>query len=382
MTQRVAVVTGTRADFGLWLPVLRELADRGGAFEPGLLVMGMHLDERFGSTVDEVRASGFPVIAEIAATPEADTAAAMAASIAPALEGAAEALDRSRPDWLLVLGDRGEQLAAALAGLHLGTAIAHLHGGERTAGAVDDTLRDLVSRMAHLHFVAGEGPRQRLLAMGEAAWRVQVTGGPGIDAIRQLQPTAPGPELRARYGLAADEPYLVSIIHPETATGSTPPEVLSAAVLEGLASCDLSVVAIWPNADAGGRAIAARLGSASSRLAALVPSVPHAEYLDLLAGASAIVGNSSSGIIEAPFLRVPAVNVGERQSGRERGDNVIDVPVASRAVSEAIRRATAPDFRAGLSGRSPYGDGYAAPRIVDALTETPIDETLLRKLVP
>jgi GDP/UDP-N,N'-diacetylbacillosamine 2-epimerase (hydrolysing) len=380
---RIAVVTGTRADFGLWTPVLEEFAARGpDVADAGLVAMAMHLDERFGSTIDEVRRSGTPIWAEVASIPEEDTAAAMAGSLGTALAGVAPALERTNPDWLLVLGDRGEQLAAALAAVHLGVAIAHVHGGERTHGAVDDTLRDLITRCAHLHLVATEGARRRLATLGEDPWRIVVAGAPGLDAIRASHPRPPAAALRARYGLGPDAPYLLAIVHPETAAGSAPPSDLADAVLEAAVDSGLPVVAVWPNADAGGRAIARTLEHLRPRLAALVPSVPHADFLSLLAGAAALLGNSSSGIIEAPFLAVPAVNVGDRQRGRERGDNVIDATVDRASVGAALERALDPAFRTGLAGRSPYGDGHAARRIVEAILATPVDARLLRKDVP
>jgi UDP-hydrolysing UDP-N-acetyl-D-glucosamine 2-epimerase len=376
---RVAVVTGTRADLGLWTPVLREMAAPERSMEPGLVVMAMHLDARFGATVEEVRRLGVPILGEVPSIPDEDSPAAMSASLGVALSGVTPVLERARPDWLLVLGDRGEQLAAALAALHLGIAIAHLHGGERTLGAVDDTLRDLISRCAHIHLVATEGAGRRLQAIGEAAWRIRHTGAPGLDAIRELAPRPPSPALRARYGLPPDGPYLLLLIHPETAAMGHAAADLGAAVLGAIESTAMPVVAIWPNADAGGRMIGVMLEDARRRFASLVPSVPHADYLSLLAGAAALVGNSSSALLEAPLLRVPAVDIGDRQAGRERGDNVIPAEPTAGAVRAAIAVATSDVFRAGLSGTSPYGDGHAAPRIVDAVAETPLDARLLRK---
>jgi GDP/UDP-N,N'-diacetylbacillosamine 2-epimerase (hydrolysing) len=379
MSLRVAVVTGTRADWGLWTPVLGELGARERAVDAGLVVMAMHLDPRFGSTVDEVRRAGTPILGEVPSVPEEDSPAAMATSLGDALQGVVPILEQARPDWLLVLGDRGEQLAAALAALHLEIAIAHLHGGERTLGAVDDTLRDLISRCAHLHLVATETAGRRLEANGEEAWRIRVTGAPGLDAIRELAPQPPDATLRARYGLPAEGPYLLVLVHPETAALATSATDLGEVVLEAVLETGLPIVAIWPNADAGGRAIGRVLEAARPRLSSLVPSVPHAEYLSLLAGAALMVGNSSSAIIEAPLLRVPAVYVGDRQQGREQGDNVIEADPSVAGVRSAIGRGLDPAFREGLSGRSPYGDGHAAPRIVDALLETPIDRRLMRK---
>lgn len=378
MTLRATIVTGTRADFGLWTPVLEELGRRAPTTEVNLLAMAMHLDPRFGNTIDEVRRSGVPIIGEVPCVPDSDAPSDMASGLGIALQGAARILAVHRPGWLLVLGDRGEQLAAALAALHEGIPVAHLHGGERTLGAVDDVLRDLISRIAHLHLVATAGAEARLEAMGIARWRIRRTGAPGLDAIGG-HPAVSETEVRARYGLPETGHYLLVVMHPETGAAATPPSELADAVLSGVAEIDLPAMAVWPNADAGGRAIAERLEDVRPRFASLHASVPHDDYVALLRGAAALVGNSSSGIIEAPFLGVPVVNVGRRQMGRERGDNVVDVEAHPAAVAEGVARAIAPDFVAGLSGRSPYGDGHAAPRIVDALLETPIDERLLQR---
>lgn len=378
MMSRITVVTGTRADFGLWEPVLDELSGRGTAVEVGLLVMGMHLDEQFGSTAREVRARGIPIVGEVSCTPKSDSSADMAASLGLALQRTAPIMAINRPAWLLVLGDRGEQLAAALAALHIGVPVAHVHGGERTFGAVDDVLRDLIARVAHLHLVATNQARDRLLMLGEEAWRIHRTGAPGLDAIVDSR-FAPAADVRARYRLPLVGPFLLVVVHPETGAGHTAPTELADAVVEGLAAHDLPVVAIWPNADAGGRAIAERLERSRSRFAALETSIPRPDYLTLLRDAAAIVGNSSSGIIEAPLLRVPAVNVGRRQEGRERGDNVIEVAARGEEVAVGIGRAVDDAFRSRLSGRSPYGDGGAAKRIVDALLGTPVDARLMQK---
>lgn len=371
---RVLVVTGTRADLGLWRPVLEEIGRRPAEIGASLLVSAMHLDPRFGRTVDEVRALGVPIAAEVPCTPAGDSLAEMAAGLGLALERMAPAIAGADCDWLMVLGDRGEQLAAALAGLHLGLPIAHLHGGEVTRGAVDDTLRDLLSRLAHLHLVATLGAGDRVRALGEEAWRIVVTGAPGLD---RLADEAAGDlaALRARHGLGTG-PYLLLVQHPETAGDLSPMDDLEA-TLAAVASTGLPVLAILPNADAGGRRMGERLAAAPGLRS--VASLPRAEYATLLGGAAALVGNSSSGIIEAPLLGVPAVNVGERQAGRARGDNVIDASADPQAIEAALRIALDPAFRAGLGRRSPYGDGHAAPRIVDALLRAAGDRRLLAK---
>jgi UDP-hydrolysing UDP-N-acetyl-D-glucosamine 2-epimerase len=375
---QIILVTGTRADFGLWLPILHEAGGRDG-WQTELLVTAMHLDPRFGDTVREVRASGARVVAEIPCTPEGDSLAEMAAALGQAVQGMTPVLAAERPDWLLVLGDRGEQAAAALVALHLGLPVAHLHGGEVTAGAVDDTLRDLVSRVAHLHLVATAEASRRLVAMGEEPWRIHQVGAPGLDAL-PVEARGDLVALRRRHELGVG-PYLLLAQHPETVGGRDSAADLAASV-EACRRLGLPVLAVYPNADAGGRAMITVLESArAAGILRLVESLPRPEFATLLAGAAALVGNSSSGLIEAPLLRVPAVNVGERQAGRTRGDNVLDVPPQADAIEEALRTTTTPAFRDALSGHSPYGDGRAAPRILDLLAATPRDARLLQKRV-
>ena len=380
---KVLVVTGSRADFGLWDPVLREFGRRAVPdLEVALLVTGMHLDERFGLTAAEVRSSGHTVVAEIPFSPGDapgdDSRAAMARAFGVAVSSMTPAIEAARPDWLLLLGDRGEQLAAGLVAHHLGIAVAHLHGGERTLGAVDDAFRDMISRIAHLHFVADRSAADRLRALGEREWRIHVTGAPGLDDLAAAAAMDPG-TVRNRLSLG-DQPYALVILHPETVGDQDPIEALDA-ILGALADVGLPAVAILPNNDAGGRSIRDGLVAREHQLRAVVASLPRHEYAALLAGATVLVGNSSSGIIEAPLLRVPAVNVGERQRGRLRGDNVLDVPVDRAAIREAIEKARQPAYRAALAGISPYGAGDAAPRIVDALLAHPVEERLLVKEV-
>jgi GDP/UDP-N,N'-diacetylbacillosamine 2-epimerase (hydrolysing) len=375
MTRRLLFVTGTRADFGLWLPILRAAADHP-ALDPALLVTAMHLDDRFGATVTEVRAAGFRIAAEVPSTPAGDSAAEMAKAVGQATIGIAPVLEHERPDWLLLLGDRGEQLAAAIAGVHLMLPIAHLAGGDRTLGAVDDVLRDMISSAASLHFATSAASRDRLVGMGEEAWRVRLVGSPGLDDLASLAGADPGP-VRARVGLPAEGPYLLILQHPETRSDRDPVSDLEA-TLAASAATGLPRIAILPNADAGGRAMADRLQREPDLH--LHASLPRAEFAVLLANAAAIVGNSSAGLTEAPLLRIPAVNVGDRQAGRLQGDNVVNSRAGRPAVDAALQRALAPDFRAGLGGQSPHGGGEsAASAIVQTLANEPIDRRLLVK---
>ncbi len=373
---RLLVVTGTRADLGLWTPILREAQRRAGV-EASLLATAMHLDPRFGDTIGEVRALGVQIAGEVPSTPAGDGRGDMAAAIGKALVGMVPVIEREAPSWLLVLGDRGEQLAGALAAAHLGVAVAHLHGGEVTLGVVDDAVRDVVSRLAHLHLPATLDAAARLEAMGEEPWRIQRVGAPGLDLLAG-EASGDLAVLKDRHGLGTG-PYLLVVQHPET-VGEADPVADLGETLTAVARSGLKSVALFPNADAGGRAMRARLADPPPGVR-VVPSLPRPEYATLLAGAAALVGNSSSGIIEAPLLGVPVVNVGERQRGRTRGDNVLDVPAEAAAIGSAIERATEPAWRARLSRTSPYGDGTAAPRVLDALQRVPRDDRLFGKRV-
>jgi UDP-hydrolysing UDP-N-acetyl-D-glucosamine 2-epimerase len=371
--RRLLIVTGTRADFGLWVPVLRAAADHPD-LHPRLLVTAMHLAPGFGDTAQEVRTTGFEIAAEVPTLPAGDEPEDMAASLGRATESIAPILRRERPDWLLVLGDRGEQLGAVLAAIHFPMAIAHLAGGDRTLGAVDDSMRDMITRAAHLHFPGSAAAADRLHRLGEADWRIHMVGSPGLDDLAGLA-ARPAAQVLERYGAPADGGHLLILQHPETRALRDPATDLRE-TLAATAAAGQPRIAILPNTDAGGRAIAGELRSAGFPVHA---SVPRPHFAVLLATAAALVGNSSAGIIEAPLLRVPAVNIGGRQEGRMRGDNVIDAIPEQAAIADAIARATSPAFRASLSGASPYGDGGAAPRIAAILAEQPIDDRLLRK---
>jgi GDP/UDP-N,N'-diacetylbacillosamine 2-epimerase (hydrolysing) len=375
---RLLIVTGTRADLGLWRPVLADAARRGPSVEVQLLAVGMHLDPRFASTINAVRSLNVPIAAEVAATPPGDSPAEMAAWLGEATTAVAPVIARLQPEWVCLLGDRGEQLAAAIAALHLRLAVAHLHGGERTLGAVDDAVRDMISRVAHLHLVANERAAKRLKDMGEEPWRIHVVGAPGLDNLVGTAPASA--DLRSAYGLPPAGDYLLLLFHPETAGSVSAADDLDV-VINAVRRSGLPVLAIGPNADAGGRAMLQRLQADAGDGLVVHTNVSRDDYLQLLAAATALVGNSSSGIIEAPALRVPAVNIGKRQEGRTRGDNVVDVETRSDAIEAAITRARDGSFRAQLSGISPYGDGQTAPRILNAILSQSIDERLLTKQV-
>jgi len=376
--RRVCVVTATRAEYGLLRPVLRALHDEPGVV-PQLLVTGAHLAPDLGRTAAEIEADGFPVDERVEMLLSSDTAVGTATSMGLGLIGVAGAVARLAPDLLVVLGDRYEALAAAAAAHLARVPVAHLHGGETTAGAVDDAFRHALTKLAALHLVAAEPFRRRVLALGEAPDRIHVVGAPGLDAIRTLVPL-PDAELAATLGVALRPPLLVVAYHP--ATLGEPPLAGLAAVLTAVERFpDATVVATEPGADTGGRAVAAELRAWAARRPdrrAVHASLGGHRWLSLLARADVLVGNSSSGIIEAPALGTPTVNVGARQRGRLRGPSVLDAGPDPAAIAAAVATALAPAFRSRLDGGSPYGDGRTGPRVARILRDVDLHGLLVK----
>ena len=373
------MVTVARSDYGHLRPLLSEIRQAPN-LTPHLFVAGGHLADRFGATVREIEADGWPIVERIETVEPRDEGAAIARSIGRAVSGFGEALTRHRPDLLLVLGDRYEMLGAALAALPLTLPVAHVHGGEITEGAIDEQLRHALTKLAHVHFVAAEPFAQRVRQLGEEAWRVHCVGAPGLDRFRTMR-YLDREELARRLGVALTRPVVLVTFHPVTLE----PERTESHVTElmaALAEVDATLIVSYPGADTASGIIIRRLEhfAAGRARVRVVSALGDDVYASLLREADAMVGNSSSGLIEAPSFALPAVNVGHRQGRRLRAANVIDVDHERASIAAGIRRALDPAFRAGLKGRpNPYGDGHASPRIVRVLEELPLDARLVGK---
>ena len=379
MRRAIGVVTVARSDYGHLLPLLAALRESPDV-ELLVYVAGSHLSPRFGRTADLVEADGWPIAARIDMGIDDDSPAAIAAATGRGVTGFAAALAGRRPDLLVVLGDRYEMLSAAVAALPFALPVAHLHGGEVTEAAMDEQIRHAITKLAHLHFPAAEPYAARLRQMGEEDWRIHCCGAPGLD--RLLTRAALSREaLGARLGAPLGRPLLVVTFHPETLAAddvARQADELAAA----LEKVDGEVIATAPGADTAHGAISAALARLAERRPATRVAVSLGDdvYCSLLREADVMVGNSSSGIIEAPTFALPVVNVGDRQRGRLRARNVLDVGLERTAIAAAIERALAPDFRRGLQGLvNPYGDGRAAPRIARVLREVALDPRLVRK---
>jgi GDP/UDP-N,N'-diacetylbacillosamine 2-epimerase (hydrolysing) len=373
MKRRICVFTATRAEYGL-LKALIAALDRDPELQLHLLVSGTHLSPEFGLTYKEIEADGFAIDERVEILLSSDTGQGVAKAMGLGLIGFGEAFGRMRPDLIVLLGDRFELLSAASAALVCGIPIAHIHGGETSEGALDEAVRHAVTKMAHLHFTAAEPYRRRVIQLGEAPERVHNVGGLGVDAIRNI-PLMSRAELEANIGFTFRDRNLLVTFHPETwsnqsAAGQT------AVLLSALAALGDSVglLITKPNADAGGREIATlidRFADCRDNVM-VVGSLGQLRYFSAMAIVDGVVGNSSSGLAEAPTFGIGTVNIGSRQDGRLRASSIIDCPVEEQAISLAIHKLFEPEFRQLASATvNPYGDGGATARIIDVIRTTP-----------
>jgi len=375
---RVAVITSSRADFGHLQWPLRHLPAHR-QIEPKLIVMGAHLSPEFGSTGDEIRRLGFVVDETIECLLSSDTDVGMSKSIGPAAPGLSDCLGRDRPDLLLIIADRYEMLAPAGVALALRIPVAHIEGGETSEGAIDDAVRNALTKLSHVHFTPTATATRKVLSLGEEAWRVHQVGAPSLDHLREA--TIPGPaELGETLALDLERPYCLVSVHPVTL--ATDPETDAVALLSALEHISFAKIICFPNADAGSRTLIRRSREFCRRHAdaRLFVNLAHLDYWGLLKHSLFLVGNSSSGIMETPALKLPAVNIGIRQQGRERAHNIIDCPAHADQVRAAIDKACSETFRASLNDMdNPYGDGTAGRQIAAVIAGLPAKQELLLK---
>jgi UDP-N-acetylglucosamine 2-epimerase (non-hydrolysing)/GDP/UDP-N,N'-diacetylbacillosamine 2-epimerase (hydrolysing) len=379
--RRIGVVTTSRADYSHLYWPLRELAAHPGV-ELGVFALGAHLAPEFGSTIKEIEADGFPIVSRVECLLNSDTDTGMAKTIGVAILGLADALTAWRPDLLLLIADRYEMLAPASVATALRIPIAHIEGGEVSQGAIDDSVRNALTKLAHIHFTSTATARRRVIAMGEEPWRVHHAGAPSLDHLLRSK-LLDRAALEARLGLTLTHPTLLIAWHPVTILRDTNAE--ADALFDALAQVPGQLLFVYPNADAGSLALI-------ERTKALAVAKPHTHifvnldavtYWSLLGNVDAVAGNSSSGIMETASFALPAVNVGMRQQGRERARNVIDAPAEAAAILDAIARALSSEFRDSLRGMTnPYGDGTAAATIARVLTTVPLDGLLIKQPAP
>jgi UDP-N-acetylglucosamine 2-epimerase (non-hydrolysing)/GDP/UDP-N,N'-diacetylbacillosamine 2-epimerase (hydrolysing) len=379
--RRIGVVTTSRADYSHLYWPLRELSVHPEV-DLAVFVLGAHLSPDFGSTVKEIERDGFPIQARIECLLNSDTDTGMAKTIGLAILGLADALTAWRPDILLLIADRYEMLAPASVALALRIPIAHIEGGEISQGAIDDHVRNALTKLAAIHFTSTPTARRRVISMGEEPGRVHHAGAPSLDHLTRSVLLNRN-TIETQLGITLTPPTILAAWHPVTILRNTNAE--ADAFFAVLAAAPGQLIFVYPNADAGSHALIQR----TRQLAAARPNthiyvnLEAITYWSLLANVTCMIGNSSSGIMEAASFALPVVNVGMRQQGRERARNIIDAPAETEAIQAALHRALSPEFRNSLAGmENPYGNGTAAQTIARVLTTVPLEGLLIKQPTP
>ncbi|UFT98886.1 UDP-N-acetylglucosamine 2-epimerase [Radiobacillus kanasensis] len=380
--KKICVVTGTRADYGIYLPVLKEIGASDN-LDLELLVTGMHLSPTYGSTYKEIEKDGFKIMAKVDNLIQGATGGNMARSIALAIMGMTQAFEQSTPDIILVLGDRGEMLAAAIAASHLNIPICHLHGGE-VSGSIDESVRHSITKLSHIHFASTQKSAERIHKLGEDAWRIHEVGAPRIDTILKTKlPDINNVFHQYQINFNSDEGYILFVFHP-VSTEFNNIESQIHTCIEVLKESNKNVIIILPNSDAGTDKIIEQYNNSfrENDKFTIVTNFSPLEYLTVLKNSLALVGNSSSGIIEAASFHIPVVNIGDRQNGREKPQNVIDVSLNKSDIKSGMEKALSSEFREELLEVSNiYGNGTASEKIVQVLLETSYSDRLIKKVI-
>lgn len=379
--KKVAVFTGTRAEYGLLYWIIKGL-DACPSSCLQLYVGGMHLSPEFGKTIEQIKSDGFPITEKLEFLLSSDTPVGIAKSMGLALIGAADALERTKPDLLVVLGDRFESMAICQAAMAAQIPIAHIHGGETTEGLIDEAVRHSITKMSHLHFTATEEYRQRVIQLGESPEYVFSVGAPGIDSIKAMK-------LLSREELSesidfdvTDTPYMVVTYHPVTLSNDGAVEDLKQ-LLDALSQYpNYKFLITYPNADTHGRALIPLLDEFAKELPGrvlLVQSLGQLRYLSALKYSALVIGNSSSGLIEVPTFKVPTVNIGNRQKGRIAGATVISCKGGKASILKAINTALSSEFKEKcLSCHNPYGKGGSSEKILKIIQNTRLDDLVFK----
>jgi len=378
MKRKIAVVTTSRADYSHLYWPLHDLS-RHPDVDLKLIAMGPHLSPEFGHTIREIERDGLEIAARIECLLSSDTDVGMAKTIGVATLSLADCLGQMRPDLILLIADRYEMLAPAAVALALRIPIAHIEGGEISEGAIDDAVRNALTKMGHVHFTSTFAARDRVIAMGEEEWRVHRAGAPSIDHLRR-NTLFTREQLETQLQIDLGKPSAVVAYHPVTIVRDTTQEAdaLFAALLE----VSGQILFCYPNADAGSRELIKRTEQFLEQRpdTRIFVNLAALAYWSLLRHVDMMIGNSSSGIMETPSFALPTVNVGMRQQGRERARNILDAEPDKADIQAKVEIARSQPFRRSLKGmQNPYGDGHASEKIVSVLTSVPLGEKLLIK---
>lgn len=379
---KIAVITGSRSEYGILSPIMKKIKSRP-QLQLLTIVVGMHLSSEFGRTVREIEKDSFKIDAKINSIDSGDTNVDMVRHIGKGIIKTADVFKNLKPDIVILLGDRVDILAAAIAAAYMNIAIAHIHGGDVSGGGLDEPARHAITKFAHIHFAATKKSAQRLIKMGEEPWRVFVVGAPGLDSILNERLLSKE-NISKKYNLDLSKPILLVVQHPLTTQPDNAAQQMGE-TLKAIVELKYQTILIYPNADAGGRRMIQIIKKYQKHsFIKTFKSIPHKDYLSLMKISNVMIGNSSSGIIESSSFKLPVVNIGTRQKGRERSTNVIDVNYNKGQILRAIKKALYDKrFKKQVKNcKNSYGDGHASDRIIKVLSEIRIDKKLLQKRMP
>ena len=367
-------ISGTRADFGLMKNTL-QIIQNDSEVDLDIIVTGMHLLSHYGNTYKEILSSNLNIVGKVKVVLSGASKDEMAIALGQQIQGFTKILKKKKPDIVLLLGDRGEMLAGAIAAIHLSIPIVHIHGGE-LSGTIDEPVRHAISKLSHYHFVATENSRKRLIKMGEVSQNIFVTGAPGLDEINNLS-LIKRDLLLSQIGLNTDQPFILLLFHPVVQKSQTIKNQINT-VIEAVLKNGLQVLAIMPNSDTGGSVITSELRKyEKSGLIKTVINFKRLEFLSLVAEAEVLVGNSSSGIIEAASLGTAVVNIGDRQKYRERNSNVIDTPIEMTSIYNGLLDAIS---MKGGQFKNIYGDGNSSKKILYLIKSISLESEIMEKI--
>ena len=375
--KKIMVITGSRGEWGYIRPILRLINARDDV-NYTLVVTNMHLLPAYGNSYKEIENDGFKIHYKVHMSLDGYSHVTQAKSLGIFLNSLPDIIDSEKPDWILLAGDRGEQLMGAIAGAYTYTPVAHIQAGE-LSGNIDGMTRHAIGKLVHLHFAANQDAADRLIKLGEEAFRVHNVGAPQLDEMVNAQFTLLS-DIEDKLCVRLRDVYILGVMHPVTEEADKA-EAQAKIFIKSLNRFNLPKIIILPNNDAGSKGVKRAIDEYREGEYYTYANLKREDYLGLLKNSSCIVGNSSSGLLEAPTFKVPAVNIGRRQNMRFRGINVIDVPFEEEKVVAAIKKAIGTEFRDYLKKecKNPYGDGHSAERILELLMNTRIDQKLIIK---
>ena len=378
MKRKIAITTGTRAEYGIIRPVL-ETISKSKRLDPFIIVTGMHLSKKYGNTINEIKKDGFRIYSSFDMLPKDDSNYSMSKALGEGIVSFTKIFYKLKPDINLILGDRDEMLASALAAYHLNIPNAHIHGGDKSQGGIDEYNRHAITKISNIHFAATLKSKERILKMGENPKFVFHTGSPSIDEIMKKQIT-PKKSLEKKYGIKLNGKDILLLQHPVTTqTIQSGKQIMN--TLKAIVKIGENTIAIAPNSDPGNRLIFKHLRTFSKKydFIKMYNTLPRNDFLGLLKNCGVLVGNSSSGMIEASYFDTPVVNIGIRQKGREKGSNVIEVKDSINSIYSGILRAFKKQKK--FHKRNLYGKGNSAAKIVRHLEKIKLDEELINKQI-